>query len=442
MSADISALTPEQLDALLNGPALAPPDGVIPNFDNPPNKNYIAAAVVPICLAATTIAVLLRTYARIFCVKKVGIPDALMAIAFGCYITDIYFGYRLQKNPGAFVHQWDIRLKDMPEILFPLFLSASFYIGVVLTMKAAILLEWMRIFIPYGVRNRFFWLCYGVLGANTIFYVITLFVMNFACVPVQKNWDPLYVGGSCPINTQAVNIASAVLNLCSDVFILLLPQRIIWGLKMSKKTKIGVSVIFAIGIICCIAAGFRLGAELDYSKSDDVLYNISPVLLWALAEMTCMFLVFGVPSGSKILSDSRLASRLASSLRSLKGRLPQRSGSRGSGSGAATWPSSSMIMNNSQSNTSRTYYRKMDHSNGSMLSTTVDSSRGHPPPSSESMEHLKDQAIQHNNISAPEAGMIIRTTQFVTREDFGDYDRDLLVSDGYDRQHPWAKDRV
>ncbi|KAI1772243.1 hypothetical protein F4818DRAFT_180229 [Hypoxylon cercidicola] len=437
--ADLSSLTPEQLEALLNGPALAPPDGIVPNFDNPPNKNYISAAVVPLCLTVTTIAVLLRVYARIFCVKKVGIPDALMAVAFGCYIVDVYFGFRLQNKPGAFVHQWDVRLKDMPDILFYLFLSASFYIGVVLTIKAAILLEWVRIFIPYGVRNRFFWLCYGVLGANTIFYVITLFVMNFACVPVQKNWDPLYVGGSCPINTQAVNIASAVLNLCSDIFILLLPQRIIWGLKMSTKTKVGVSIIFAIGIICIIAAGFRLGAELDYTKSDDVLYSISPVLHWALAEMTCMFLVFGVPSGSKILSDSRLASRLASSLRSLKGRLPQRSSSRGNG--AATWPSSSIIMNNSQSNSSHTYYRKMDHSNGSALLTTVDSSRGHPPPSSESMEQLKDQALQQN-ITAPEAGMILRTTQFVTREDFGDYDRDILVSDGYDRQHPWAKDRA
>lgn len=183
---------------------------------------------------------------------------ALMTIAFGCYVTDIYLGYRLQENPGAFVHQWDVRLKDMPDILFPLFLSASFYIGVVLTIKAAILLEWVRIFIPYGVRNRFFWLSYGVLGANTIFYIITLFVMNFACTPVEKNWNPLFEGGSCTINTQAVNIASAVLNLCSDVFILLLPQRIIWGLKMNTKTKVGVSFIFAIGVLYVLNPTFCL----------------------------------------------------------------------------------------------------------------------------------------------------------------------------------------
>lgn len=172
-----------------------------------------------------------------------------MVLAFGCYLADIYLGYRLKAKPGAFVHQWDVRVKDMPDILFPMWLSNIFYIIAVLTIKAAILLEWVRIFVPYGVRNRFFWLCHAVLGMNTIFYIVVLFVMIFPCIPVEKAWNPMYAGGYCTINTQAVNIASAVLNLASDIFILILPQRIIWGLKMSAKTKRGVSVIFAIGIV-------------------------------------------------------------------------------------------------------------------------------------------------------------------------------------------------
>ena len=39
---DLSSLTPAELEQFLNGPALTPPDGVIPNFDNRDNKNYIA----------------------------------------------------------------------------------------------------------------------------------------------------------------------------------------------------------------------------------------------------------------------------------------------------------------------------------------------------------------------------------------------------------------
>ncbi|KAI1452064.1 hypothetical protein F4805DRAFT_54816 [Annulohypoxylon moriforme] len=435
---DLSSLSPAELQAFLNGPALAPPAGVIPNFDHPENKNEIAQAVIPLCLVLTTIAVFLRVWARIFCIKKVEFPDILMTIGFGCYVTSIYIGYRLLNGTGVFVHTWDIRVKDMSNTLFPLFLSASFYIGTVLTIKAAILLEWARIFIPYGVRNRFFWCVYGVLGANTIFYIIVLFLMNFACTPVQKNWDPLFVGGSCPINTQAVNIASAVLNLCSDIFILLLPQRIIWSLKMSTRTKTGVSIIFAFGVICIIAAGFRLGAEIDYTKSEDIIYNISPVLLWALAEMTCMFLVFGVPSGAKIMNDTHIPSKLASSLRSLGGRFQRNSSSHGSGTAASSWPRSSMIMNNSNPESSRTYYRKLENGNSGMLLTTIDSTRGQPP--NESTEYLKDQTAALP--AEPEAGMIIRTTHFVTREDYGGYEHGLAVGDRYERQHPWANDRV
>lgn len=172
-----------------------------------------------------------------------------MLISLGCYIVGAYLNYQLVENPGAFVHQWDVLLKDMSDILFPLFLSGSFYIGAVLTIKAAILLDWIRILIPYGVRNNFFWLCYGVLGANVIFYIVTLFLMNFACVPIEKNWNPLFVGGSCPVNRKALNITSAVLNLCSDISILLLPQHVIWRLDMSTKRRVGVSVIFAIGVL-------------------------------------------------------------------------------------------------------------------------------------------------------------------------------------------------
>ncbi len=75
MAAELSSLTPAQLEALLNGPALPPPHNVIPNFDHPDNQNIIPGVVVPICLVLASIAFLLRSYARIFCVKKIELPD-------------------------------------------------------------------------------------------------------------------------------------------------------------------------------------------------------------------------------------------------------------------------------------------------------------------------------------------------------------------------------
>ncbi|KAI0851147.1 hypothetical protein F5Y00DRAFT_15953 [Daldinia vernicosa] len=427
----LSSIISAELDTSLDVPALNPPNGIASNFGNPPNRNYIAQAVIPTCLALTTTAVLLRICHRLFCLKKFGFPDVLMLISLGCYIVGAYLDYRLVENPGVFVHQWDVLLKDMSDILFPVFLSGSFYIGAVLTIKAAILLDWIRSLIPYGVRNNFFWLCYGVLGANVIFYIVTLFLMNFACVPIEKNWNSLFVGGSCPVNRKALNITSAVLNLCSDISILLLPQHVIWRLDMSAKRKVGVSVIFAIGAFCCASAGLRLRAILNYSRSDDTIYHTAPMMLWALAEMTCMFLIFGTPSAAEILSEIRLLGRFTSSPRSLGDRLTRRSGSR---AGIPSWPGSDMT-NNPQANSSHAYYRRINNFNRGVVLTTI-GSQGNMR--SDSIEHLKDHVV----IQPPERGKIVRTTHFETHEEYGDFERDLAPYDGYDRQHPWARDRI
>ncbi|KAI8964531.1 hypothetical protein F5Y11DRAFT_88097 [Daldinia sp. FL1419] len=427
----LSSIVSAGLDSFLDVPALNPPNGVSSNFDNPPNKNYIALAVIPICLTFTTIAFLLRICHRLFFVKSIGFPEALMVISLGCYAVCAYLSYRLVKTPGAFVHQWDVLLKDISDILFPLFLSGSFYIGAVLTIKAAILVDWIRTLIPYGVRNGFFWLCYAVLGANIVFYIVTLFLMNFACVPVEKNWNPYFDGGSCPVNRKALSVAAAVLNLCSDTSILLLPQHIVWRLDLSTTRKVGVSVIFALGVLCCASAGLRLRAILNYNRSDDTLYHTAPIMLWALAEMTCMFLIFGIPSIAKILSDTRFLDRFSSSPQLLGNRLTRRSGSRG---GVPSWPGPSMI-NNPHGNPSHAYYRRIHNFNRGVVLTTIDSQS---KMRSDSIERLKDHVV----IQPPEPGRIMRTTHFETHEEYGDFERDLVLYDGYDRQHPWAKDRI
>jgi hypothetical protein len=45
------------------------------------------------------------------------------------------------------------------------------------------------------------------------------------------------------------NIVSAIVNFASDTIILVLPQKVIWGLNMSFKKKIGVVALFATGVL-------------------------------------------------------------------------------------------------------------------------------------------------------------------------------------------------
>lgn len=62
-------------EEMLNGPALPPPENVIPNFDNPPNQNVYAMATFVICLFFGTAGTAIRLYSKAFLVKSAHLGD-------------------------------------------------------------------------------------------------------------------------------------------------------------------------------------------------------------------------------------------------------------------------------------------------------------------------------------------------------------------------------
>lgn len=126
-------------------------------------------------------------------------------------------------------------------------IGSIIYGNVIMCLKVGILLEWSKTFVPRGFKNSFWWTCQIMIGINVVFYVICTFVEIFGCHPRQKLWTPT-LPGKC-IDMTKVNIASACVNFVSDIIILLLPQKIIWGLHMSLSKKIGVAALFAAGLL-------------------------------------------------------------------------------------------------------------------------------------------------------------------------------------------------
>lgn len=51
----------------------------------------------------------------------------------------------------------------------------------------------------------------------------------------------------------------------------------------------------------------RLVATIEFGRSDDKMYTIGPVILWATGEMVCGFFVVCVPTLPKVLTESHLA---------------------------------------------------------------------------------------------------------------------------------------
>lgn len=81
---DFTQLSQEELDAVLEGPAMPPPDGEVSIFDDPPNQNGLAIGVFTACTAVVVICLAIRLYAKLGLMKKAQVQEYLLVAAFVC----------------------------------------------------------------------------------------------------------------------------------------------------------------------------------------------------------------------------------------------------------------------------------------------------------------------------------------------------------------------
>ncbi|KAI0018893.1 hypothetical protein F4780DRAFT_793907 [Xylariomycetidae sp. FL0641] len=276
-------------------PALAPPDGVASDFESPPTSNAAGYATLAVCLALVAVSAAVRLYIRVVRPWRLTVEDFLGIAGVGLFVGYVYQCYSLLRFPGFYIHQWNVRLEDMSHVLYAYYIGAVCYNLTIGFLKAAILLEWLAVFNPKRIRNTFFWTSHVVLWVNVAYYTANFFAINFTCTPHAKIWDKTIQGGSC-IDDGALYFSGAIVNLISDIVIFLIPQRVIWTLNMPTIKKIKASVVFSLGLLCCVLAILRVTINVELLTVQDFTYYLGTVALYAVAESTVVILIFTVPA--------------------------------------------------------------------------------------------------------------------------------------------------
>lgn len=75
MATSTEVLTPEQLQELLDGPAVAPPAGIIPNLVNPPNIDTVCYLTFSLCVSFASLAVIIRMYTKRVLIRSIALED-------------------------------------------------------------------------------------------------------------------------------------------------------------------------------------------------------------------------------------------------------------------------------------------------------------------------------------------------------------------------------
>ncbi|KAK8037135.1 hypothetical protein PG991_001449, partial [Apiospora marii] len=306
------SLTPsQQAEALANHPAVEPPDGIVPNFDNPPTNNDIGIPIVVTFLVMVVITGSLRMYSRVAVVRAFKLEDCIhnADLGLGAYI--VFIGLtamflRMITSYGFMVDEWNITLGASNEWTRDLWIYRLIYAFVMLFAKTAILLEWKSIFVPTKKRNWFFWATTAMATINILAYTIAFIMTIFRCKPVTKIWRP-WLQGTCS-EQKSTDVATTFINLFLDILILLLPQPIIWKLKMTRQRRVGVSLIFSIGLLV------HANMVLDYVGN--TTSGGSVALIWAYGESACVMMVFAAPAIPKAFKNHNFLSGVVLVIRS------------------------------------------------------------------------------------------------------------------------------
>ncbi|MCJ1235715.1 hypothetical protein MMC14_003686 [Varicellaria rhodocarpa] len=263
-------------------PALAPPPGVIPNFVHPASIRKYNILCQAICLPLSTVFVCMRMYTRSYVSRNLGAEDytccvawlGLIAYAIICLESDKY---------GAGVHEWDVSKSNGRKWAYLSNISEIVYGPLILVTKASILLLYMRIFAPHR-KSRTYVLIYLLLWFNVLFYIPITVVKIVECIPRARIWDKS-IPGRC-IDFEPLLYTTSIVNLCSDLSILVLPIESIWRLQMKTARKIGVSAAFTAGLFATVASAVRLEKSITGGANPDATYHLFQVQLWTEIEIT------------------------------------------------------------------------------------------------------------------------------------------------------------
>lgn len=114
-------------------------------------------------------------------------------------------------------------------------------------IKVAILLQYLRIFVPHRNGNLpLFVAIHVVMWCIILFYFVDTIFEIIMCIPREKIWNLLMPEGHC-FNAHAAYMATGIFNVISDFAVLILPMGPIWRLQLPLRKKIMMLAVFATG---------------------------------------------------------------------------------------------------------------------------------------------------------------------------------------------------
>ncbi|OAA40817.1 hypothetical protein BBO_05874 [Beauveria brongniartii RCEF 3172] len=161
----------------------------------------------------------------------------------------------------------------------------------------ALALGCTKMSITWMMKRIFFesshtWIPYCLMAVNFCWMIQTILTGVLLCRPVRSDWDPDGRGycGNQKVAFSAVNIVDII----TDILIISLPVKMLWGLHMRRTYKVAVACMFGAGLITIAFTVVRLYSVFTLDTSD-VTYNVVSISIVGLVQSGVAIIVASAP---------------------------------------------------------------------------------------------------------------------------------------------------
>lgn len=151
---------------------------------------------------------------------------------------------------------------------------------------------YLRIFWAY---RPFQVACYVVLAFIAIPSAVITIVTILSCEPIPYFWDRDIAGGSC-LDVKALAYVNSAFAMAQDIILIFLPISMLWRLNMSRKKKVFITFMFAVGSLGLIATIIRLNTLYVFGNLEDPTWDYVPVAYWTTVELAAGIICSCLPA--------------------------------------------------------------------------------------------------------------------------------------------------
>ncbi|KAI8959219.1 hypothetical protein F5Y11DRAFT_359399 [Daldinia sp. FL1419] len=162
--------------------------------------------------------------------------------------------------------------QDVESFLMGDYVFSHMYDFAITSTKLSILALYYRIF----AATKFRITVIITISFVTIWLIAMEVILGLGCQPIQGWWDAKVAETAACVDKMAFTYSTNVINLLLDLWIFTMPIPIILGLQASMERKLGICLLFSIGLGTCAISAARLSVVVTV-RSNDVTWSELPL---------------------------------------------------------------------------------------------------------------------------------------------------------------------